>query len=687
MNTRCRWIMPVWLFAAIAAALPGRAAAQAILLDKPLKAGELTLFPDLNDSTQYYYISDKPRLATDATGQQQFSFLRYVENTRSGPDQPEIREGEGGGIVHALVTLAVTDERLQDARLELRRLRPGARIIGPVVYHSGKFGLVTSFKDPQGKLSTQVVGLGNAPILDGEKAAVSIQLTKLGAKLLWESFHTKAPDISFTFEMEVGGYRSPHRALLEANFDQVYEHQAFAVGVASTYLAAEIKGAFDDLRKQGAIKLTQVGADEKLDQLVSTAYGKLTEMMFQPVGGTGTGDLGAIAALGGGAAAGQQSLLDRATTMLDKNRTEARARNAEVHRENADAATRREAPDATATAATPTPTSTPAAGPGTTTAAAPGAATAAPSPTGPAGSWSATPRTTPGSHAAAARPTDAPSAGPAPRSEETVPSFAVVATFEMKRVHQQGIFRIDLNKFTTDNLTMRFDENIGDLTALTRDPRYVREINTDDPLYQQRELVVFLDGLNDADFGQYANFVNVHLRKQHAGGEISEDEVRIDRTNFNKAGNAFKLLYGWHGDNDRSHWMEYDYQLTWSFFGGRTVAGPWQHSAAGAIAVAPPYQRRIVDLQADPAAVTAAGIRSITARIYYDLGAGEQAKQVTLNATKGQLSDRVEFMLPADRYDYGYEITWRLRGGETRSSGRRVSNEAVLFVDDVPPTP
>jgi len=92
-------------------------------------------------------------------------------------------------------------------------------------------------------------------------------------------------------------------------------------------------------------------------------------------------------------------------------------------------------------------------------------------------------------------------------------------------------------------------------------------------------------------------------------------------------------------------------------------------------------------VQADPAAAQAAGIRSITARVYYDLGAGEQAKQVTLNATKGQLSDRFEFMLPADQYAYAYEVTWRLRDGSTRSSGRRTSNEAVLFVDELPPTP
>ena len=59
-------------------------------------------------------------------------------------------------------------------------------------------------------------------LLDGDKAAVSIQVTKLGAKILWESFQTPTPDISFSFEMDMSGYRSPHRALIEGAGDSAF---------------------------------------------------------------------------------------------------------------------------------------------------------------------------------------------------------------------------------------------------------------------------------------------------------------------------------------------------------------------------------------------------------------------------------------------------------------------------------
>ncbi len=659
MRMLLRWGLPLATLAVFAVAPP--ASAQQILLDQPVRAAELTVFPDLNDANVYYYVSDKPKLATDANGRPQFSFLRYVENVRTSADQPEAREGEGGGIVHALVSLSVSPDQIRDAQRELQRVKPGARIQGPIVYKSGKFGLVSSFKEADGRVTARVVGLGNAPVLDGEKAAVSIQLTKLGAKILWESFQTPTPDISFTFEMDMSGFRSPHRAVIEANFDQIYEHTGFAAGIASSYLAAEIKAAFDDLTRQGAIKVTQVGGDEKMEALINTAYTKLTEMMFSPLNGTGTPSLDSLT----GTAGGGTSILDRATTMLNRSREEARTDRDRARSERReDEARRSPAPAAGETGSTQPP--------GGGSAERPAGERRMPLLARTAGLQ-------PGASAESARDADRRA-----DSGSSGASFAVVASFEMKRVRQRGSFRIDLNKYTTDSLTLRFDENIGDLRSLMSNADHFRQVNLDDPLYKQREVVAFVDGANAQDFGQFVNFVTVRLRKRHAAGEQSLDEVRIDRNNFNAQGNNFKLMYGWKGDADRRRWLEYDYQTSWSFFGGKSVDQDWRTATSGAINLAPPFRRRTVDLQADPTAITNAGVRAITVTVFYDLGAGEQAKQVTLNPAKSQLSGQLEFLAPADRLDYAYEVNWRLAGGRSVSSGRRSSTESLLFVDELP---
>lgn len=744
---------PIFGAALLTLVLGGTASAQQqILLDKPVRAGELTLFPDLNSDTTFYYVIDKPKLATDANGSPQFSFLRYVENVggTDGGDAP--KEGEGGGIVHALVSLSVTPEQIQAAQRELQRVKPGATIRGPAIFKTGKFGLVTSFKDPSGKLATQVVGLGNAPILDGEKAAISMQLTKLGAKLLWESFQTPAPDISFTFEMELPGYMSPKRALIDANWDAIYQSQAFAAGVASQYLAAEIRAAFEDLRRTGAIKVTQVGSDADMDALINTAYGKLTDLMFSPVNGTGTPSLSSLTTDGGGASGG---LLDRATAMYQKNHQEARddakaadAKADEARKKNAEAnAKRREAAEAERTAkdqheladgqkqraadiqkqidaidarlntlgpqadAADARAKQLAASAGNDAAKKQAAADAkteadavrariklaeAQKTALKTSLQEAQTAATQGAQAAATADQAASKArAGAPPESEDVPvkddgksggsgGIAVVATYEMKKIHQSGHYTIDLNKYTTDSLTLRFDENIGDLRSLMTDNGHFRQVNLDDPLYRQREIAVFVDGLNAQDFGQYINFVTVQMRKKHATGDLTEGDVRIDRTNFNKEGNRFTFLYGWKNDTDRRRWLEYEYRPVWSFFGGVPVEGTWTTTSDGALNMAPPLQRRSVDIQASPDAVQKAGIRAVTVRVYYKIAGVEKTKSVTLNATKNQLSDKVEFMLPADTTDYAYDITWQLTGNVTRTSGRQTGSSGVLFVDEVP---
>jgi len=386
------------------------------------------------------------------------------------------------------------------------------------------------------------------------------------------------------------------------------------------------------------------------------------EMMFAPIGGTGTPDLASLT----GGAGGQASLLDKATSMLEKNQASARAENAKIRAENkarrdekrkAEAKSLRERRRALAAE------------------------------TGEAEDASADSTDEWGpSMALAAHPYDPDiqdQDAVEERPEEDVPQFAVLATFEMKSVHQKGTFKIDLNKYTTDNLTLRFDENIGDQRKLMKEGDNFRQVNLDDPLYKQRELVVMVDGMNAKDFGDYVNFATVQMRKKHQGGEESQDEVRIDRKNFSSEGNAFKLLYGWKNDSDRRKWMNYEYQTTWSFFGGKEVVDPWKPANSGAIDLAPPFQKQSVDLQADPDELAKAGVRSISVKIYYTQGGAEQVKQATLNVAKGQLSDRIDFILPAGTFDYQYQIDWTLKGSRTATSGRKTGNSAVLFVDEV----
>src|SRR5687768_9299417 len=147
---------------------------QRILLDKPVRAGELILFPELGNENNYYYLPDKPRLAVHPDGKPQLSFLRYAKNEKTAEtENTAITESTtGGGIVHALVELSVPDKMLKDAERALGRIKSNAKIVGPVMFKSGTVALISAIAKPGGEMAPQVVGLGNAPVLENQRSAV-----------------------------------------------------------------------------------------------------------------------------------------------------------------------------------------------------------------------------------------------------------------------------------------------------------------------------------------------------------------------------------------------------------------------------------------------------------------------------------------------------------------------------------
>ncbi|WNJ19648.1 hypothetical protein [Pontibacter sp. G13] len=647
--------------------------AQQIIIDRPVRAEELTVFPSVSQDHTYYYILDQASLAYE-NGKPQFSFLRYVSNSTGTDDS---REGEGGGIVHALVSLEVTQEQIQDAERALRRVDPEGKIVGPVIYSRGRFALISSFAQPDGTLSTQVLGLGSAPILDGQKAAISIHLTKQGAKLLWESFKTPTPDISFSFEMELPGYRSPKNAVIEANFDQIYKHATFQAGIATPYIGAEIEAAFEELRRNGAITITQVGEDEQFNELIATAYNKVAEMMFEPINGSGSPSLSDITAMAGSGS----SPLDRATALLAQNRNnhfqqvreeQAANRNSGEHNSGASSNSGGNTSDDSASSTTTEPEEAESPESGETT------------------SSEGEGETASSEDADSEESTETPeeaSEGDSNESEtrrSSAPQFAAIVTFKMRRQKKSGTFKVNLNKYTIDQLPIRFDENIGDLRRFVDDSDHFHQVNLDDDFYRQRVITAFLDGYNATDFGTYINFVNIHLTKRHAEGAMTEADIRIDRNNFNQQGNNFQMVYGWKEDRDRTKWMEYQYEVNWSFFGGHEIVQPIQTNTFSAINLKPPLERRTLTFESDPDYLKDQGVRAIQVTIYYTVGETEQIKQVSLNTFRNEYSKTLDILLPEGVYDYDYEIVWRKRGNGSISSGRLTSNESILFVDEVP---
>ena len=690
----------------VAGAVPARA--QQILLE-PVRAGELILFRDLTNEKAYYYVSDKPKLALQEDGKPYFSFLRWVQNVRTGATEAERREGDGGGIVHGLVTLAVTQEEIREAQAELQRLKPGGRVVGPVMWESGTVALVSAMKDPKGEMITHVAGVSAAPILDGQKSAFSILLSKLGSQVLWDTFQKPTPAVAFAYDMKLKGFRPPMRAILEANFDQIYKHKSFNAAITHKYFAADIQAAFDDLRRQGAIKLTEIGDDAELHSLIQTAYQKISDIMFQnatdilkPVTLPAAGGADPLSHLASRLSAHVTKATDAAKT--DPRGPQARADELAAKKRVEDleaelkplqdalatARATHDEHDAKAKADKEAAEKLKAKADKGDEAAKAGLAAAQETAEASADARAGGASEVAARQAAvtakqkeldAAREKFESAQETAEEFSGRPPALGILASFQMKKFRQSGTLKVDLNKYTESTITMPFAGNISDVRQF-KDA--FRRVNLDDPLYQQREIVVSLAGINAEDFGPYVNFVTVRLRKKHAKGAETHDEVLIDRQTFNREGNRFKLLYGWKDDDDRRRWMDYEYRTVWNFAGGKSVETPLQKASEQAIPAVSPYQRRAVELQADAAELAKGEVRSLTVKLFYDLAGLPQVKTATLDATKLQ-STRIEYFSAPDTVDYEYEIIWRLKGNRTVSSGRQKGAGAILAVDEVPP--
>jgi hypothetical protein len=163
-------------------------------------------------------------------------------------------------VAHLLVAYDVPQDMVRRAQSELQRQKPGAVLKGAVGYTDGTFNLVTAVTDPEAGMLRRVVGVGNAPVMSGHKAAVSMHLTPAGAMLLWESFQQRTPDVSVNFEMTVSGYRNPVEAEMTFDYARIHRTIEIEAGIEMKYIEADVDVMLGKMVDNGAIKIELKGA-------------------------------------------------------------------------------------------------------------------------------------------------------------------------------------------------------------------------------------------------------------------------------------------------------------------------------------------------------------------------------------------------------------------------------------------
>jgi hypothetical protein len=573
----------------LAALAPSTAEAQQILVDRATRAAGLWCFPLAAEPKTYVYLPSSARLATDEAGRPQFSFVRYVAEARPAPGagagEQSINTSGGGGILHFLVLIDTPEASVVDAQKVLRQTLKDDDVTlrGPVVFADGRYALVSSVLiKPDAPPERKLLASGRAPVFEGNRLAFSFDLSPEQATLLHKSMQMRTPDISIVFDMTFTGLNEAYDADLTINWSEVRNSQSFGAGGSVYFIGGDVELAFDELRRNNAIKLRSSGSDATMEALLTTVYSKLLELLFKPVEPERVPE-------------GQRGgLMSALNTMLDSR--------------------------------------------------------------GALGSR----RTT---------------------------GFGLNVSYQLKDMRSSGVTTLNFNHRATVERHSFITFNIGDLYAkYGKDTAFFRDVSLEDPTFRQREIQIGVDGALLPEFERYINGVTLTLRKQHQNGQETLREIVLDRrvvqADAGKAG--LKVVYTWNGDEDRAAWLQYDYRTRWSFKGGGSHQTDWTRADAPMIDLFTPYERRIVQIVGDRAALKQRGVRAVVVEVSYPFFGERRTQTIVVRPDQEPGAEpSAEITLPLGQHEYGYVITWQLEGNR-RLTAKGTDSGGIVFIDDVP---
>ncbi|MGK0363623.1 MAG: hypothetical protein ACI85O_000676 [Saprospiraceae bacterium] len=266
------------------ALMPMIALAQPILIDEGIRVNEVWCFPVLGQPHNYKYLPMEVALR-EANGKPQFSFLKYIINTEGSAEVTKaLTKATGGAIVNFVVELKSDAQQIKKAEAQLKqKFGQALKITGPIIPEKGTFMLVSSILNSQGKKENKVVGLSNAPVLEGGSIPASFRLAEEDALLLLESFKMSTPDISLIFDFTIKGLTQSFEGEINYNWSQIYKYARSKEKVGQPFFKVEIDKLNEELSQQDFIEIITNGDDQQMEQLQQIAFDKITSMLFKPV--------------------------------------------------------------------------------------------------------------------------------------------------------------------------------------------------------------------------------------------------------------------------------------------------------------------------------------------------------------------------------------------------------------------
>lgn len=253
-------------------------------------------------------------------------------------------------------------------------------------------------------------------------------------------------------------------------------------------------------------------------------------------------------------------------------------------------------------------------------------------------------------------------------------------------------FYLNLNKATTIKVPVHTSGNLSALfDGMGQDKRYFRIVNMDDPDFEQREIHFQVDGNFVDSFQDLINFASVNFRKKYPEGSQQSEITRSLVFNYQdiETGKFVQSIQFPRLGIDDADWTAYEFQIDWSLKGTQDIIevpgrGRWQSTKDPVIALVPPFEKKIIEIDADRSVFLNSNIASALIEFAVILnGKPTYLRRVTLRAT-----DADPISLAAIYHDPGeqaaYRVTWYSNQGKV-SKPLALLESGYLFL--IPPSP
>lgn len=262
-------------------------------------------------------------------------------------------------------------------------------------------------------------------------------------------------------------------------------------------------------------------------------------------------------------------------------------------------------------------------------------------------------------------------------------NFGINASFQMKELRTKGKSNLIFNGRTTVNRTHYITFNIGDLYKnYGDDTRFFKDVALWDPAFQQREVFVGIDGDLEKEFEEMLNSVTLTMRKKHANGNETLEEVIINKERFKSYEGNLSLRYLNHGDTLRTEWLNYEYKTYWKFKGGGGFESGWLDENSAMINLYVPFKRRTIELDGDLESLKNE-VRAISVKIEYPFFDQIKQDRLTIPTTANLNDISFKVTLPNTSEEVHYTITW-LRREKPNLIKKGIDKFGLIFIDEIP---